>query len=263
MKMPLLRKVSIDALAPQKSRAVLYLFAHQDDEMLVLPKMILEAKRGSRILAIWITDGGKTADPRRREGESREAMRMIGVPESHLHFLRFPDTKAVLHIHEAYEQCLRIAEQNDVAQIVSPAYEGGNIDHDVAALIAATITAKTKSRPVHLQYPLYNRYEGRRRIGIFLPSHSEAVYLEFDDEARKLARAAMRVYRSQKWGLLLLALFADRKSLEEHGVPYRMTPQDDFLRRPAHEPCEYEKSMFHHAKFQDWQSNVRKFLSLL
>src|SRR5947208_1619604 len=86
-KTPPMNKVSIDELSPPTPQPVLYVFAHQDDEMFVSPKMILEVNRGTPITAVWITDGGKSANPKQRQEESTAAMQMIGVPRERLHFL--------------------------------------------------------------------------------------------------------------------------------------------------------------------------------
>ena len=118
---------------------VLYVFAHQDDEILVLGKMILEIRAGVAVHAVWITDGRKAANPVKRERESRRAMKRIGVAETNLHFLRYPDQKSVQVIPTAFDQMRSLAKAVAPAHIVSPAYEGGNMDHDVAALVAARV----------------------------------------------------------------------------------------------------------------------------
>ena len=118
----MLPKVPVDQLTPGKTGPVLYVLAHQDDEILTLAKIIQERKQGREIYAVWITDGGKSADPNKREAESRAAMRMIGVENERLFFLRYPDTKSNEWIGEAYAATLDLAVTYQVGQVCSPAY---------------------------------------------------------------------------------------------------------------------------------------------
>lgn len=247
----------IGPLCAATESPVLYLFAHQDDEILALPKLIHDVKEGRPVHAVWITDGSRSANPVRREQESRAVMKLVGVPESHLHFLGFPDQKSHLYLPAIHEKLSLIVPQQAFAEIVSPAYEGGNIDHDVAAFLAAQMAG-----PRHLEYPLYNRYRGHRRVGVFLPGwQSEEHFAPMDAGTRALISAAIKQYRSERLSLWLLQFVADKKGLLDRGVPFRVAPAYDFLRRPIDEPCDYERSLFHRARFSEWQTNVAGFLS--
>ncbi|HTL30278.1 MAG TPA: PIG-L family deacetylase [Tepidisphaeraceae bacterium] len=254
-------KVSIDQLSPPPPQAVLYVFAHQDDEMFVLPKMILEVKRGNPVHAVWITDGGKSADPKQRQEESIAAMELIGVPRENLHFLGYRDSHSFETLRPAYDQAIAVAEQIKPAQVMSPAYEGGNIDHDVANLIAATVASHTAPHPTHLEYPLYNRSAGKRRVGVFLPRGDPGQHLDFDAATRDLTEKASKVYRSQRLALWIMGFVADKNSLAENGPPYRVAPAHDFMQRPTNEPTDYERSWFHPANFSDWQKYTSEFLN--
>jgi LmbE family N-acetylglucosaminyl deacetylase len=258
-----MNKVSIDELSPKSPQAVLYVFAHQDDEMFVLPKMILEVKRGTPVAAVWITDGAKSANPKQRQEESTAAMEMIGVPHERLHFLGYPDSKSFEHFRPAFDRTLAVASELKPAQIVSPAYEGGNVDHDTANFVAAQVAARLDPKPTHVEYPLYNRANGKRQVGVFLPGGDAGRYLSFDAETRDLAQKASKLYRSQRLALWVMGFVADKKSLMEHGGPYRVALTRDFTNRPANEPTDYERSWFHPAKFEDWQRHVREFLQSL
>ena len=256
--------VSLYELTPGAVGPILYLFAHQDDELLAMNKLILDVKAGTDVHVAWITDGGKSANPARRQQESRKVMKLVGVPEQNLHFLGFPDQQSHHYMREAYKQIVALQQSNTFAQVVSPAYEGGNIDHDVAAFLAAQLASLSPSHPIHIEYPLYNRYHGYRRVGIFLPGHeSEAHYLTMDKETRNVVETAIKAYRSQRIPLWLMGLVADKQALLDHGAPYRLSPAYDFRQRLSDEPCDYEKSFFHHASFQEWQKNVTDFLKML
>lgn len=252
--------VSLQELTHGVGGPSLYIFAHQDDELLALHKVILDLRAGISVHVVWITDGGKSADPALRQQESRKVMQMAGVPDPNLHFLGFPDAESYRHMRAAYEQVVAIDASNHFAQVVSPAYEGGNIDHDVAAFVAGQIAAHSPSIRLHLEYPLYNRYHGHRRVGVFLPSlQTDPHYITLDEETRSKVRHAIALYRSERLPLFLMGLAADKQALLDHGAPYRRAPAYDFMHRPSHEPCDYEKSWFHHARFQTWQKAIVDF----
>ena len=239
--------------------SVLYIFAHQDDEILILPKMAADLKSGRQVHAVWITDGGKSANPVRRQQESRAVMKMVGMPETNLHFLGFPDQKSHHWLRPAYERVWPVASSNSFTEITSPAYEGGNIDHDVAAFLAAQIARNAPSHPLHYEYPLYNRYRGKRRVGVFLPATgTEERSMKLDSESRALIRNAIKQYRSERLPLWLMERVANKSGLFE-SLPYRIAPNHNFLERPAAEPCDYERSFTHRARFSDWQKRVEEF----
>jgi hypothetical protein len=111
-----------------------------------------------------------------------------------------------------------------------------------------------------MEYPLYNRYRGHRRVGVFLPGRQiEEHFIQMNDESRALITDAVKQYRSERVSLLLMEFVARKNGLLERGVPYRVAPTYDFMQRPASEPCDYERSFTHHAKFSDWQKSIEGF----
>ena len=246
---------------PQPPAAVLYLFAHQDDEYFILARMAREVAAGRAVHAAWITDGARRGSSARRNAESIAVMARLGIPPARLHFLAFPDQDAVSHLAQIHAQVRALDAQHRFVAITTPAYEGGNIDHDVAALIGALLVAEAQERLEHFEFPLYHHHDGRGRVGVFLP-HPEATveYTRLDPGDRVLLRQALWTYRSQRWLLLGLRLRSDRKTLREHGEPFRRAPAYDFLARPSHELCGYEVVRRRRAPFDRWLEAVRPFL---
>lgn len=246
--------------APE-GEAVLYLFAHQDDEYFILTRMARDVARGRSVHAAWITDGAKRGSSERRNAESLAVMTRLGVPRDRVHFLAFPDQAAVSHLARIHDSVRALVARHRITEITTPAYEGGNVDHDVAALIGARIVADAGGRIGHFEFPLYHHFQGRGRVGVFLPhpdARIEYTRLDAADHAR--LRGAMWTYRSQRWLLLALRLRSDRKLLRELGEPFRRAPAYDFLARPAHEPCGYEVVRRRRAPFDRWLDEVRPFL---
>jgi len=243
------------------SGPVLYFFAHQDDEVFVLGKMRREVLAGREVHVLWITDGARDGNAVHREKESRAVMELVGLPAARLHFLRFPDHASFHHLEMIYDQITPIVQARPFAEIDSPAYEGGNIDHDVAALMAALAVRLHSPAPVHLEFPLYNRYQNHQRYGVFLPNSDTPDHVEkLDPERRALVLEALKLYHSQRVLLTVLAIVGHKKTMLDHGEPWRFAPTYNFLRRPMEEACGYEVSGLHRAKFADWLREVDPFL---
>lgn len=245
-------------------QAVLYLFAHQDDEYFILTRMARDVSRGRDVHAVWITDGAKRGSAERRNAETLAVMKRLGVPQGNIHFLAFPDQGAVGHLAQIHQSVSALAAQHRFCEITTPAYEGGNIDHDVVALVGALVAAEAPEEIGHFEFPLYHHYQGRARVGVFLPHPDSTVeYTRLAAADHALLREAMWTYRSQRWLLLALRLRADRQALRERGEPFRRAPNYDFLARPAHEPCGYEVVRRRRAPFERWLQAVGPFLGQL
>jgi LmbE family N-acetylglucosaminyl deacetylase len=80
-------------LAPRAADLVV-IAPHPDDEVLLAAGLIERSvQAGERVHVILLTNGDATCerDGTRRQGETVAAMRALGVPEEHLHFLGYPD----------------------------------------------------------------------------------------------------------------------------------------------------------------------------
>ena len=74
------------------SKIVLAVGAHPDDIELGCGGTLYKAvQAGARVIALYMTRGGKTTDTDVRMRESTEAMHVLGVEE--IHFENFPDTE--------------------------------------------------------------------------------------------------------------------------------------------------------------------------
>lgn len=74
------------------TKVVLAVGAHPDDIELGSGGTIYKAvQAGARVIALYMTRGGKTTDTNVRMRESTEAMHVLGVTE--IHFENFPDTE--------------------------------------------------------------------------------------------------------------------------------------------------------------------------
>jgi LmbE family N-acetylglucosaminyl deacetylase len=252
----------LTAATGASAEPVLYLFAHEDDEIFALARMHRDVNAGRAVYAVWITNGAFEGKPHKREEESRAVMALVGVPEENLRFLGFPDHDSCGYLPEIYDEVSKLRKSWRVTTIVSPTYEGGNIDHDAAAFIAAMVVRDASVPVAHFEFPLYNHLDGRRRVNVFLPNSGAPVeYLPLDGEAGRIVHAALKRYRSQHFILMLLEVTGHAKTLFERGEPFRRAATYDFTERPGRELCGYEVAGRHRASFAEWTTAVDEFFA--
>lgn len=252
------------ATAPSAAGPVLYIFAHQDDEALIIAKMRSEVRSGRTVHAIWITDGSGTADPALREAEARGVMKRIGVPDAHLHFLGYKDRYSWKSLKEVHADVLRIANQAQPVELVANAYEGGNIDHDVASLMGTLAAKAVPSVKAFFEFPLYNSWKGQYQVNKFIPRDDvETLYTPLDAELGRLKMEVIEMYPTQAEIVDTLKLMIDKNKLKKYGEPYRPAPAYDYLQRPMQGPLLYEGNARNPVSFSDWFSTVAPFLESL
>jgi hypothetical protein len=162
----------------------LFLFAHQDDEVAIAPRIAREVAAGAHVVCVFLTDGGA---PAVRDAESRAVLEEMGV--SDVHFVGLPDGRLVEHLEEAYGAI----EHIDADEIVTLAWEGGHQDHDAAHLVALARGVRC------LEFPLYHG-KGLRGpfFRVMVPLHDgERTRLSLREVWRR-ARLSWR-YPSQRW----------------------------------------------------------------
>jgi hypothetical protein len=157
---------------------VLFIFAHQDDEIGAAASLIRELRDGHRVCCAFLTDGAATVGADVRDAESAAFLARLGVRPASIAFVadnrgRVRDGELCNNLPRA-ERALR-AWLDDRAvlptRIYSLDWEGGHVDHDATHLIALSIAQRVDC-PL-LVYSLYNAYgrPGRFfRVCDFVPS---------------------------------------------------------------------------------------------
>jgi LmbE family N-acetylglucosaminyl deacetylase len=246
-----------DAPAPPKT--VLYVFAHEDDELDVVAKIVSDMRAGKDVYAAWVTSGDKGADPATRLKETGDVMELLKVPKDHLFFLGYPDQFAFEHLKEIYRDLLKIAENIGPAEIMSHAYEGSNIDHDTVAFTSAMVAKKLGA--VHYEFPDTNMYKGQIQVWKFIPREgAEVLYTPMDKNLYKLKMSVMKMYPSQASGLNAYDLVVDKAQLKKFGEPYRVAPDYDYTKPPADE-LRYSSTSKGTATLEIWLKAVDDFFA--
>jgi LmbE family N-acetylglucosaminyl deacetylase len=145
------------------TNSVLFLFAHQDDEIGVLYQIEKELSLGVSVYCAYTTTGVLFgSNPDRRNAESRRVLESLGVDPKKIFFqaenLNIPDGQTFAHINSlrAWLKTWSLKYQSLTTMYV-PAWEGGHPDHDVLHAVAVHV-GKNLLQVKVLQYPLYNSY---------------------------------------------------------------------------------------------------------
>jgi len=133
---------------------VLFVFAHQDDEIAFVSRIRFERERGNHVICVCLTDGAAQVPAATRDAESRRVLARLGVHDFRVatENERIKDGTLPDHLDDALAFLERTV--SDVSEVVTLAWEGGHQDHDAANLVA-TMFAKKRGVPC-LEMPLYN-----------------------------------------------------------------------------------------------------------
>ncbi|HEX2801494.1 MAG TPA: PIG-L family deacetylase [Phenylobacterium sp.] len=140
--------------------AVVYLFAHFDDEYCALPLVTAGVAAGEDQHFLYVADYATPELARRRFKETRALLAHLGAdPDRALHVgagtgaLDGAVHRALPAAYAAIRAALR--RIGPVSRIVAPAWEGGHMDHDICAVMAARLASTLGDPPVET-ISLYN-----------------------------------------------------------------------------------------------------------
>lgn len=155
----------------------LFFMPHQDDEFGVFHQIEHELNAGRWVRCVFVTDGSATADPDRRDRESRAVLQQLGVSPDDILFVgrQLAIKDGQMHHHVApflnWLDAFFTTHANIHACFV-PAWEGGHPDHDLIHAVVIELAAARAMPSTIWQYPLYN---GRDCSGPFFRAMSPLV----------------------------------------------------------------------------------------
>jgi LmbE family N-acetylglucosaminyl deacetylase len=145
-----------------------FLFAHQDDEFGVYDCIARSARVGTVVCA-YFTDGAAGGDPQRRDAESRDVLRRLGVAPQNVHCfgsaVGIPDGRLYEHLDTVAVHLAGVIDAQPTSALVHVlAWEGGHPDHDGLHAVAASLM-QARGRLAQLRQ--FSLYHGFRCIGPF------------------------------------------------------------------------------------------------
>lgn len=140
-----------------------FFFAHQDDEFGVFFQIEQELQTGRKVHCIFITDGGASADPDRRNAESVTVLQKLGVSRESIFFIGQAQGFSDGALHESLDDLTDwiksyLGNNLNIYKCFVPAWEGGHPDHDVLHAAVLFCFAERKWLEKLRQYSLYNNF---------------------------------------------------------------------------------------------------------
>jgi LmbE family N-acetylglucosaminyl deacetylase len=242
----------------------LFLFAHPDDDVFIAGTMKLLLDSGAEIHCVWATSGDYFGLEKKREEQLSDAMKILGVPDDHLHLLRFPDLGLVAKMDEAADAVASVLSEIKPDVIFATAFEGGHPDHDSVNFLAYESSARSGISPRLFEFPLYNGsgpfYYWWWRINRFPDGASPVRLTPLTDEAVICKHRAMKVYAATEWLYMIPARLASPSAvLKTRGELFRPCPADrDHTVRPHPGRLNYERlfNFFMKTRFEDFKQAV-------
>ena len=143
-----------DVLMPQSGQRVLVFSPHPDDESIGVGGYIAQSiANGANVEIVLVTNGNFHGNEQERYAEFKAATHILGVSESNLVFLGFPDGK----LDEMDPTALSAALQSQIEQfnpniIIYPDVEDANPDHSTIGKAVQKILAADSQQITSYEY---------------------------------------------------------------------------------------------------------------
>jgi len=234
---------------------VLCVFAHQDDDAFIISRLKSHFDSGDSIVVVYTTffSHNREKYSRKRISESKKALEAIHV--STPIFWDYPDTKTYNYVNEIISRLDSIITAYKPKVIYVPAYEGGNIDHDVANFCVAHLP--DNSAKIY-EFPLYSAYKTFLLPFVhrnFPRTIGTEVYL-LDKSQYQFVKEYWGNYHSQK---LRFELYLRIVSSIKHVFGYeyiRELPHYNYQEHPPAKNIAYKR--YTKARFSDFENGIKK-----
>jgi LmbE family N-acetylglucosaminyl deacetylase len=188
---------------------ILILVPHADDEVVASCATLGRAQaQGAKIFALYLTHGCIAKEVRwtwdrkhhdahiaRRRAEAERAAALLNlIPVG---WSAHPARSLWQHLPAVNADITKAVAEYRIDQIWTPAYEGGNADHDVVNALVSRLTTSVSA----LEFAEYNFAGGRAHSQKFpTPNGSEQVITLTENE-RALKKRALEIYASEQGNL--------------------------------------------------------------
>jgi len=193
-----------------RNRVALVIAPHQDDETLGCGGLLRQKRLvGAPVQIAYITDGSAshrghpTLTPAAlatlRQGEARQAMRLLGVEENALFFLGVGDGTLArldpLAVTELVKKIADLLQQVRPDEIFLPMRDDGSSEHEASFVLVQRALALSGLRPRLFEFPVWSAWNPLR---LFRPWGTSRAVWRVDYQAlAALKRQAIGAYVSQ------------------------------------------------------------------
>lgn len=242
-----------------KPDIVVFYLAHQDDDVFISSKIQEHINNCDSVFVIYTCLSYQRGDnyKLKRIFESKSALNFLGLNSSQIVFLGYPDTKSHKHLNNL------ISTTDSLFKIIKPnliytsAYEGGNIDHDVANFVINFLRNKKKISALLYEFPEYSAYKTKLFFKMRnFPDMPKTEIRELNRIEFKTVKMHWDFYKSQKipLGIFIRITAGEKKTF---GYEYiRQLSYYDYSQLSPTNSVAYERYL--DATFEEFIFEVKK-----
>jgi LmbE family N-acetylglucosaminyl deacetylase len=227
---------------------VVYIFAHQDDELSAWPLIRAYRSRGAQQIFIFMTDSAAGGDVGTRQRETIKALKEAGITEPDCRFAGaeegFPDGQLWKYLPCARDALRAIVLPLAPDVIVTHALEGGHPDHDTSYALTCWLLRQLLKAPEAYQVAIYNMRNRRWpffRAADPIPENGLPIKARLSASDWGRFALAARHYPSQRRVLAALWPAVMWTCLRRRGFYYQSLIPDRIAARPHPGPLMYEQ----------------------
>lgn len=222
---------------------VAYILAHLDDEYCALPLIWQARREGLRQLFFYLADYRNPALTARRLGETRRFLARQQIPRADIRHLAgyAVDGQVSKAVAPLFARLTAELRGLGVERLVAPAWEGGHMDHDACAFLAARL-----SQDLGVEARQFTLYNGLGRSGPLLRGGAplaengavQRVRVTSAEWLRWMVSVAAFPSQAYAWSGIWPAMFA---GYARRGFGWQRLTAERVLQRPHAGPLFYER----------------------
>lgn len=236
-----------------KHENVVFYIAHQDDDVFISSKISEHLRSNDNVFVVYTCLSFQRGEryEKKRVNEATSAMNALNVPESNIVYLGYPDMESHKHMNNLISATDSLFHELKPDVVYTSAYEGGNIDHDVANYVISQLKYKRGFLFEAFEFPEYSGYNTNMKFKYRnFPDEPTTYVKKLSDEEYAVVSQHWDFYRSQKFPINFLMAFTIGKRNIFGYEYYRPLPRYDYSKKPPTGSIAYEKYL--DATFDDF-----------
>ncbi len=200
-------------------RRALFVMTHPDDEFGIYGRMLQLRDQGAELWCVWTL--GENAV---RDAEATRAMAAVGVPESHLLFLKVGGLGTTQSVRQAVRELSGFLAAHPCDEVYAPAFEGGHVQHDLTQFAVVRSVERAGAASRAYEYPLYNLAGDRINLFRLTPGTTPVSGITLDPQRVAFIRGLARCYPSQRHvteGFLRIMPYSRQSQPRWRAIPAR------------------------------------------
>ncbi|OGZ04444.1 MAG: hypothetical protein A2648_01740 [Candidatus Lloydbacteria bacterium RIFCSPHIGHO2_01_FULL_41_20] len=176
----------------------LFILAHPDDEIYTCAFIAKLVQEGKNVNMLYVTSGDYNGADigKLREKEVSASMKILGVSENNIYFLRIPERQLIDRLPEVAKDVLIKTKIINPDCIIGHDYEGGHNGHDAVSFCAYRATQKLNI-PLYV-FPAYHNWPEKRLWNQFIDGREPTYTLELTDKQKGLQNQVISSHKTQE-----------------------------------------------------------------